>query len=316
MKLAPTFGWCVCMLALLGSVRDARADDLATARELYASAAYEEALTALNRARTSGVSPADALAVEETRAFCLLALGRSLEAQNAIEALVTADPLYRPAADLSPRVRTAFSDVRRRMLPTIIPQQYAKAKAAYDRKDWKAAAETFAQVLSAIADPDIAHLASQPPLSDLRTLAAGFQELAVKAIPPPPLPVTPTAKPTTVVGQTAGGGAPAAAPAAVAPARVVRVYTALDAKVVAPGVIRQDLPPFNGRLQGVTSGSLEIVVNELGLVESAKMLDSVSPQYDRIAIDATRSWRYRPAMLDGMVVKFRKIIQIAVKPTS
>jgi TonB family protein len=313
MKIAPAFGWCVCALALVVSVRDARADDLATARELYASAAYEEALTALNRARTSGVSAADALAVEETRAFCLLALGRSLEAQNAIEALVTADPLYRPAADLSPRVRTAFSDVRRRMLPTIIPQQYAKAKAAYDRKDWTAAAETFAQVLSAIADPDIAHLASQPPLSDIRTLAAGFQELAVKSMPPPPLPVTPTASPTTVVGQTSGGGAPAAASA---PARVARVYTALDAKVVAPGVIRQDLPPFNGRLQGVTSGSLEIVVNELGLVESAKVLDSVSPQYDRIAIDATRNWRYRPAMLDGMVVKFRKIIQIAVKPTS
>ena len=45
-----------------------------------------------------------------------------------------ADPLYQPSSEVSPRVRTAFSDVRRRLLPSIIPQQYAKAKAALGDK--------------------------------------------------------------------------------------------------------------------------------------------------------------------------------------
>ena len=115
------------------------ADELATARDLYASAAYEEALAALNRARAAGVPPADAFAVEQYRAFCLLALGRGPEAQIGDRGAGRGHPLYQPSSsDVSPRVRTAFSEVRRRLLPTIIPQQYAKAKAAFDRKDYAA----------------------------------------------------------------------------------------------------------------------------------------------------------------------------------
>ena len=116
----------------------------------------------------------------------MLALGRDAEAQSVIESLVVADPLYQPSSEVSPRVRTAFSDVRRRLLPAIIPQQYAKAKAAFDRKEYAAAAAGFNQVLTVLADPDVVQLAGQPPLSDLRTLATGFQELSTKAIPPPP----------------------------------------------------------------------------------------------------------------------------------
>src|SRR4051812_3885097 len=136
------------------------ADDLTTAWDLYASAAYEEALAALNRARAAGVPPSDAFALEQYRAFCLLALGRGTEAQSAIESLVVANPLYQPSSsDVSPRVRTAFSDVRRRLLPTIIPQQYAKAKAAFDKKDYAAANAGFTDVIRALADPDVAQVA-------------------------------------------------------------------------------------------------------------------------------------------------------------
>src|SRR5688572_23383189 len=135
----------VLVAAMTGTAAGA-ADDLSTARDLYASAAYEEALVTLNRVRAAGAPPADAFAIEQYRAFCLLALGRGSEAQSAIEALVTADPLYQPASEVSPRVRAAFSDVRRRLLPAIIPQQYAKAKATFDRKDFAAAAEAFSRV--------------------------------------------------------------------------------------------------------------------------------------------------------------------------
>ena len=301
------------VMAMTGGVARA-ADDLSAARELYASAAYEEALAALNRVRAAGAPPSDAFAVEQYRAFCLLALGRGAEAQSSIEALVVADPLYQPSSEVSPRVRTAFSEVRRRLLPSIIPQQYAKAKAAFDRKDYGAAAAGFGQVLKVMADPEVAQLAGQPPLSDLRTLAAGFQELSTKAIPPPTLPVAPRpVVPTaTAAPVPAPSPTPLPPPAAVVPPSA-RIYSSFDARVLMPAVIRQDLPPFTGRLSDASTGALEIIINEKGQVESATIRESVSLAYDRLAVDAARTWRYKPAMLDGVPVKFRKLISIAVK---
>jgi TonB family protein len=298
------------VMAMTGGVARA-ADDLAIARELYASAAYEEALAALNRVRAAGAPATDAFAVEQYRAFCLLALGRGSEAQSSIEALVVADPLYQPSSEVSPRVRTAFSDVRRRLLPSIIPQQYAKAKAAFDRKDYVAAAAGFGQVLRVMADPEVLGLAGQPPLSDLRTLATGFQELSTKAIPPPPLAVAPTPVPTAMAVPTP---TPALTPApAVSAAAQPRIYTVADTRVLTPAAIRQDLPPYTGRLSDASTGALEIVVNERGQVESATIRESVSPAYDRLAVDAARSWRFKPAMLDGVPVKYRKLISITIK---
>ena len=289
------------VIVLIASAGTARADELSTARDLYASAAYEEALAALNRARAAGVAPSDAFAVEQYRAFCLLALGRSAEAQTAIEGVVAANPLYQPASDVSPRVRAAFSEVRRRVLPTIIPKQYAQAKAAFDRKDFTAAAAGFAGVLKVLGDPDVSQAVAQPPLSDLRTLAMGFQELSARAAEPPPAPTPPPA--------------PKPLPAPVAPASP-RVYTAVDARVVAPSTIRQDLPTFSGRLARSTTGALEIIIDERGLVEWATIRQSVHTAYDRLAVDAVRNWRYKPATVDGVPVKFKKIIQIAIKPTT
>src|SRR4051794_25668598 len=100
-------------------------DSLTAARELYANAAYEDALAVLSHLPPD--RPAEeARTIAQYRAFCLLALGRTGEAERAIEAVVQSAPTFRPAdSDLSPRVRTAFVDVRRRMLPAIIQQQYA-----------------------------------------------------------------------------------------------------------------------------------------------------------------------------------------------
>ena len=102
------------LAVMIGTVSVRAADDsIAAARDLYASAAYEDALAVLNRLRAAGQTGHDAEAVEEYRAFCLLALGRSTEAQDAIAAVVTAEPSFNPSgAEVSPRIRTAFSDDR------------------------------------------------------------------------------------------------------------------------------------------------------------------------------------------------------------
>jgi TonB family protein len=286
------------VLASTGAAAQDR--DLNAARELYASAAYDDALAVLNRLRSSEHPASQSRAIEQYRAFCLLALGRSTDAERAIEAVVVAEPTFQPAeSDASPRIRSAFTSVRRRMLPSIIQQTYAAAKAAFDRKEFAAAADGFTRVLTALADQDVAAEARQSPLADLRTLAGGFQELAAKASAPPPvLPsVAPVATPLP----------PAAAPLP------PRVYTGGETGVVAPVIVNQALPPFPGQVVIPRNGRLEVVIDELGTVESAVMTGSVTPAYDQMVIAATRNWRYRPATQNGVPVKFRKTVQITIK---
>ena len=88
-SVAPCFA---AVLLLMPVQIVASQDSLATARDLYASAAYEDALAVLNRLRTSSSSE-DGRSIEQYRAFCLLALGRSDEAERAIEAVVVSQPL-------------------------------------------------------------------------------------------------------------------------------------------------------------------------------------------------------------------------------
>jgi TonB family protein len=276
--------------------------DLTAARDLYASAAYDDALTVLNRLRSSDHPASQARAIEQYRAFCFLALGRPADAEQAIEAVVAAEPSYQPGeSDASPRIRSAFTSVRRRMLPSIIQQKYAQAKAAFDRKEFGAAADGFTQVLSALADQDVAAEAKQPPLSDLRTLAGGFQELAAKAAaPPPPPPPAPVVAP------------PPPPPPPAAP----RIYSGGESGIALPVAITQALPPFPGQVLIPRNGKLEIVIDEIGAVESANMTASVSQNYDAMVLAAAKSWRYKPATLNGVPVKFRKTVQINIKLSS
>jgi hypothetical protein len=271
---------------------------LAAARELYASAAYEDALAVLSKLPETS-QPDEARAVEHYRALCLLALGRTVEAERAIEAVVNRDPAYRPAADVSPRVRTAFSDVRRRMLPAFMQQRYVRAKAAFDRKEFTVAETEFTGVLEAMTDPDVEAAASRPPLSDLRTLAAGFRDLAVSAAaPPPPPPPAPEPPPPPPM--------PVPAPRS--------SYSSVDENVIPPVTVRQDLPAFPTQVLAIKSGLIEVLIDETGAVESTIIRQSISPQYDILARTATKSWRYHPATLNGTPVKFRKAVQITVKP--
>jgi TonB family protein len=286
---------------LLAAQAGAQDPDLAAARDLYASAAYDDALMMLNRLRSADHPASQSRAIEQYRAFCLLALGRSADAEQAIEAVVAADATFQPGeTDASPRIRSAFTSVRRRMLPSIIQQKYAQAKAAFDRKEFGTAADGFTQVLTALADQDVAVEARQPPLSDLRTLAGGFQELAAKAAAPPP-------PPPALVAVAAPPP-----PTPVAP----RIYTGGETGVVAPVIVSQALPPFPGQVVIPRSGKLEILIDESGNVESAVMRESVSQTYDAMVLSATRQWRYRPATANGAPVKFRKTVQISIKLTS
>jgi TonB family protein len=281
-------------------------DSLSSARDLYAAAAYEDALAALDRLRAGGIRVDENRAVDQYRAFCLLALGKSTEAAQAIEAVVAADPAYHPSdSDVSPRVRAAFSDVRRRLLPDLAQQKYTYAKAAFDRKDYRVASENFSQLLDLFADPDLAPAANRPPLTDLRMLTAGFRELSVQALAPPPAPAPP---PPPVVAVAPPPAAPPPRP------EPVRIYASSDTNVVPPAALRQELPPFGGTVFKAVMGIVEVVVDETGRVTSAAMRGPMSAVYDRQVLTAASAWRYKPATLDGVPVKYRKFIQIALAP--
>jgi outer membrane biosynthesis protein TonB len=43
------------------------------------------------------------------------------------------------------------------------------------------------------------------------------------------------------------------------------------------------------------------------------MRTSANPRYDALALAATRNWKFRPATLNGVPVKFRKTINMALK---
>jgi TonB family protein len=200
-------------------------------------------------------------------------------------------------------MRNAVSNTRLKMLPSMVQKRYGESKGAYDRGDFTAAKIGFKWVLSALADPDIASLAAQSPLADIKTLAAGFVDLSDKALaPPPPPPVA------AVVA--------ALPPAPVAVRDLQRVFSTEDSDVVAPVTTRQTMPRFPGLLKEPASGLLELVIDATGAVESVRVLKSVHPQYDPLIVSAARKWQYQPALLDGTAVKYSKRIQISLAPSA
>ena len=316
---------CCCIALLLAMpVRVSGQDSLAAARQLYAAAEYHNALAMLGALLAANPSPQERQSIELYRIFCLFALNSVDDANGALEAMILRDPLYRPSNDIVPRrLRPAFTDARKRLLPTIIQEKYVVAKAAFDRGDYTAAAAGFTQTLMTLSDPDIAAEAEQRPLADLRVLATGFQELAVRALAPPVAPEVPAPSPAepSPAAPSPARLSPAGPSRANSPARIrtppteVRIYEAGSAGVTGPIALRQDMPPFPVKIVSQKTGELEVVIDETGAVESATILTSLEPRYNLLLLAAAKSWRYRPATVDGLPVKFRKRIQMTLSPT-
>ena len=293
----------VSMLVALASpahaqLRDGRESPLSAARDLYASARYDEALAVLNGLQpTNDGGGSDRKSIEQYRLLCLLALGRGTEAESAIAAVVTADPLYMPnETDASPRVRSAFSDVRQRLLPEIASLRYAAAKAAYDRKEYATAEAQFRDLVNLLNDPQMGGR-----LTDLRTLAIGFVDLAsAAAAPPEPKKAEPALPPPPV--------------AASVESRPPHVWTGDEPGITPPVPVRQDVPrvPTMIVAQARARGLLEVVIDEQGRVTGLTIRLSIHPMYDAQLIAAAKDWRYKPAMAGGVPVKFRKVIQVTV----
>jgi TonB family protein len=277
----------------------ANEDTLAQAKDLYATAAYDEALAVLDRLQSQAAGN-ESTAIAEYRVFCLVALDRRDEARRTIEAILTENPQYRPSEDLaSPRIQTVFRDTRRQLLPTIVRDRYAAAKAAFERKDPRAG-DSFAAVLTLLDDPDVSVV---PALADLRTVVSAFRDLttamAVPAIvraadSPPQFP----SAPAPVMGSNT-------------------IYTVEDADVIPPMPIAQRVPrwaPPRAYAQQDFRGTLEVLVDEQGAVTSASLRARVHPAYDADLLKAVRTWKFAPATKQGVPVRYLKSIDIRLTP--
>ena len=273
-------------LVLLAGAASAQPQSLQQVRELYAQAAYEDALGLLSKLpETESVTDA-----ARYRAACLLALGRVEDAQKAIVSIVDAHPEYRPdPSDTSPRVVELFKTTRNQRLPDIARRMYTDAKAAMDRKETQAAIDGFETLLEVIDDPDAL---ADTTLSELRLLASGFLELnraqlAAATTKVPELPAAPTR--------------PAAPP------------------VIVPAVpIRQQLPawtpPDSLTQRTEYRGSVRVQIGVDGRVVSAVIMEPVHPAYDGLVLVAARSWLYEPARQNGVAVPSERTVQIVLKP--
>jgi TonB family protein len=280
--------FCV-VLVICGMAPAAAAESIQTVKALYAAAAYEDALAALNSPDVEG-RPVE---LHQYRVFCLVALGRQGEAEKAMEALISADPLYVfDPVETSPRVQEAFNLRRQQLLPEIAKQFYFEARSALDRKDRPEAIARFERLVTII---DAAKGASAS-LTELRVLASGFLDLS-RALPEP----APAPK---VVAETPSSSVPSAPAAPVIETR--------------PVALKQDLPPWNpvdpaSRRMAYT-GSVRVFVDPNGRVTDAGIVRGVHPNYDGALLRAARTWTYEPATRNGVPIGVDLIIEVNLRP--
>jgi TonB family protein len=294
----------------------AASDELARAKDLYRTAAYDEALVALERiaGESDGAIRTEA---HEFRLFCLIALDRKVDARAAIESMVNTDPFYQISNQASPRVRAMFRDIRQSMLPVLVQREYATAKTSFDQEDPEAA-DRFDRVLNLLEDP---LLTPTPALADLKTVAAGFRDLSKARVRKPEPPPAAAAPPATApaVSQSLTVNSTPAPTASEASATVPRVrapgeaYREGDPDVAPPVTLNQQLPQWNvpiGTRPGAwqPEAALELTIDESGNVASVVLRKSFHPSYDPQLVKAAQNWKYEPARKGGVPVRFIKYV--------
>jgi len=257
-----------------------------TARDLYAAAAYREALEALTKAEGSRPTPA----VYEYQALCLLALGRKDEAVTALSKLVEHDPTFRVDLDeLAPSVREVFESVRRETLPKAARRRFASAREAFEQGDYRAAAEGFVEVGRVLDEMSAMKLGTEDA-DDLRILAAGFKDLAQSRLR---LAVT--------------------HPAPIAKLAGAPVIGSKARRAVVPAVaIERSVPPWPSTLPRplLMATTITIVIDATGAVTAVELSDAINPTYNAMLKTAVHAWRYQPATLDGLPTESTQVIRL------
>jgi TonB family protein len=308
-------------------------DQLRAAKDQYASAAYEEALATLGSLQASQSTLEVARQVDQYRAFSLFALGRTKEAESVAESMIRREPLARlDSADASPRLEQMFTDVRKRLLPTMVRERFRAARTALDQKNFAAAEPTLREAHLMIVEAEKLGV-KDDGLGDLSVLVDGFLQLARfesekrtsspaateassgatgASVAASPIATPPAASNAVTAIPVASSPAPAAASRSAAPARA-RPYSVEDEGVSPPVALDQRMPAVSADMRRViaafrANGVLDVTIDETGRVVDATIRQSLSPPYDAMVVRTARGWKYRPAMKDGVPVPYVKTI--------
>jgi TonB family protein len=251
--------------------------ELDAVKQLYATAAYEDVLKRLSA--LDGREDPDQL--DQYRALCLVGLGRVAEADQTLERIVLRSPGFQiPEKEVAPAFLARFVAVRKRVLPVAANRLYAKAKTSYDVKDYDAAAFQLQELLTVLRAEAPS---GDPALASLQQATEGFLRLTEAER-----------------------------------AAVTRdVYTALDFSVIPPVDVERTLPPWNPPAQyrwRWFRGVVDVVVDERGNVESVRLVESLADFYDASLLEAARTWRFKPAQRAGQPVKYRKRMEVTMRP--
>jgi tetratricopeptide (TPR) repeat protein len=275
--------------------------DLEAAKALYAKASYEEAL-----ARLSQVDDLEQInEVDQYKALCLLALGRTDDAQKTLEQIVTRAPLYTMnEADVSPRLIAMFTETRKRLVPLAAKDLYTNGKSSFDRKDFVAASTQLRQLVTLLSDKSLTEALAG--LSDLKQLAEGFLRLSDAEV------AATAAKPAAPSPSNLPVAPPATAPTAPA------LFSSTDKDVIPPVEVERTLPrwvpPNPVVAQSTFRGIVEVIVDERGAVETSAMRESVNQFYDPVLVKAAKAWKFRPALRQGKPVRYRLMVEIVLQP--
>ena len=286
------------------SLAPAADEPLADAKALFAAASFDGALAALDRLDSANGGRPEAL---EYKALCLLALGRSADAQKITETLVTTVPTFAPAdADLSPRFIELLTETRRRMVPVIARKLFADAREQYRASNHADAQRTFEQVVTLASDGVWRDTADA---DDLRTLASGFLDL---------LDGAPAAKAAAAVKPAPAAAAPEPVTPTVVPPPAAPVATAAAlGQVEAPVPIRQAMPQWVApdRVSALRTfhGAIKVRIGADGHVVDVAMATATHPDYDRMLLQAARAWVYKPATRNGQPIEVEKVVEFYLR---
>jgi hypothetical protein len=255
-------------LLLMPLTSGAADDPIAAARDLYASAAYEEALSMLTRLTEGAqVAPNLALQIDKYRSFCLYALGRTAEAESIAQSVIRKEPLFQlEGDDVSPRVEAMFKEASRKVLPGLIRDTYRLAKLSIDRKDFASAEPQLLQVHRMIGQAEKLGFRDES-MTDLDVLAEGFRDLALASAMTKPAAATPDV-PTPL---------PVGTPMTPTKTASAQAFDQASPGVSPPVPILQSIPPMPAALvKSGTHGVLEVIVEADGRVVDAVMRESVN----------------------------------------
>jgi TonB family protein len=190
-------------------------------------------------------------------------------------------------------MRETFQAVRRRVLPSVVRQMYENAKTALEGGDLPAAKAGFESVATYL---DALEALGSSELADLRVLSKGFLDLVSSmskaAAPPEPVAAVPVRE--------------------AVPPPAAMIHQAGEPGITPPVAISQAMPPWRPRrIENQTyDGVMTILIDENGLVTEVFVVKTSRPAYDTALRRAAAGWRFQPATVNGVPVKYRKVIAI------